>query len=197
MILLIDNYDSFTYNLYQLLGQFTTDIQVIKNDELTVAEIQALHPAGIVLSPGPGNPDDAGVSLDVVRQLHGQVPMLGVCMGLQVMIQACDGQVVPAQHLMHGKTSRLQLDDDSVLFHGAGTTGTVARYHSLVGERASLPAEFKITAIDDHQELMAAEIPSQRMYGVQFHPESILTEAGLGERIVENFLKIVDENNEI
>ncbi|USS90825.1 anthranilate synthase component II [Fructilactobacillus carniphilus] len=192
MILLIDNYDSFTYNLYQLLGQFTTDIQVIKNDELTVAEIQALHPAGIILSPGPGNPDDAGVSLDVVRQLHGQVPMLGVCMGLQVMIQACDGQVVPAQHLMHGKTSRLQLDPHSVLFRGAGDAGTVARYHSLVGERASLPDIFKVTAIDENQELMAAEIPSQRMYGVQFHPESILTEAGLGERIVENFLRVVD-----
>ncbi|USS85590.1 aminodeoxychorismate/anthranilate synthase component II [Fructilactobacillus myrtifloralis] len=193
MILLIDNYDSFTYNLYQLLGQFTTDIRVIKNDELTVAEIQTLHPAGIVLSPGPGNPDDAGVSLDVVRQLHGQIPMLGVCMGLQVMIQAYHGHVVPAQQLLHGKATPVRLNPKSVLFHGAGPTGTVARYHSLVGERATLPAEFTVTAVDEYQELMAAEIPAQQLYGVQFHPESILTEDELGERIVENFLRVVNE----
>ncbi|WP_429971096.1 anthranilate synthase component II [Fructilactobacillus sp. Tb1] len=189
MILLIDNYDSFTYNLYQLIGQFTQDIKVIKNDELTVPEIEALQPEAIILSPGPGNPDDAGVSLKVVRQLQGQIPMLGVCMGLQVMIQAMHGKVVPAKKLMHGKTSLLKLDNDSLLFKDYAPTGTVARYHSLVGEMATLPAEFKVTAVDDANELMAAEIPDKRMYGVQFHPESILTDQALGQKIVSNFLE--------
>ncbi|WP_395318087.1 anthranilate synthase component II [Fructilactobacillus frigidiflavus] len=191
MILLIDNYDSFTYNLYQLIGQFTQAIKVIKNDELTVAEIKALHPQAIILSPGPGNPDDAGISLAVVHELQGQIPMLGVCMGLQVMIQALNGQIVPAKHLMHGKTSVLELDNQSVLFKDCPSTGTVARYHSLVGEIATLPAEFHITAVDKNHELMAAEIPAKQLYGVQFHPESILTDPALGKKIISNFLATI------
>lgn len=191
MILLIDNYDSFTYNLYQLIGKFTQNIQVIKNDELTVAEIKALQPQAIILSPGPGNPDDAGVSLEVVRQLQGLVPMLGVCMGHQVIIQALGGKVVPAKHLMHGKTSLLKLDNQSVLFNNYQLTGTVARYHSLVGEIETLPTEFNVTAVDANHELMAAEIPTKQLYGVQFHPESILTEQALGKKIISNFLAAI------
>ncbi|WP_413627497.1 aminodeoxychorismate/anthranilate synthase component II [Fructilactobacillus vespulae] len=188
MILLIDNYDSFTYNLYQLVGSLDSNIKVIKNDELTVYEIEKLHPRAIILSPGPGNPDDAGVSLEVVTKLQDKIPMLGICMGLQVMIQALGGKIIPAKKLMHGKTSNLKLNNKSLLFNNCHPSGKVARYHSLIGDNKSLPQEFKITAVDEDNEIMAAEIAAKKLYGVQFHPESILTDTELGKQIINNFL---------
>lgn len=188
MILLIDNYDSFTYNLYQLLGEFPTDIKVIKNDELTCHEIIKLHPQAIILSPGPGNPNAAGISLEVVKNLQGKIPILGVCMGLQVIIQALGGEIIPAQTLMHGKTSELSFTQTSNLFRGLPKTGKVARYHSLVGNQKNLPTELTITSCDSQNEIMAVENKVKQLYGVQFHPESILTDPEIGRGIVRNFL---------
>ncbi|POH05159.1 aminodeoxychorismate/anthranilate synthase component II [Fructilactobacillus lindneri] len=188
MILLIDNYDSFTYNLYQLLGEFTTNIKVIKNDKLTCHEITELHPQAIILSPGPGNPNDAGVSLEVVENLQGKIPILGVCMGLQVIVQALGGEIIPAQTLMHGKTSNLSFTQTSTLFQGLPKNVTVARYHSLVGNRQNLTTELTVTAYDSQNEIMAVESKANQLYGVQFHPESILTDPKIGRGIVRNFL---------
>ncbi len=189
MLLLIDNYDSFTYNLYQLLGQFTPAIKVVKNDQITCAEIAALHPAAIILSPGPGNPDDAGVSIAVVRAFAGKIPLFGVCMGMQVICQALGGQIVPAKQLMHGKTSQLQITAGSRLFVGCPQQMTVARYHSLAVSPKQLPANLKVTATAADGELMAVEDPAQMIYAVQFHPESVLTDTAAGTQLVANFLQ--------
>lgn len=179
MILLIDNYDSFSYNLYQLIGAVCEDIRVIRNDEMTVPEIEALSPQLIVLSPGPGKPADAGVCPEVVKQLAGGIPIFGVCLGHQVICEAFGAVVTYAKELMHGKTSMVTVDTDSVLFRGFPEECRVARYHSLAADRATIPPDLKITAQTEDCQVMAVEHARYPVYGVQFHPESVMTQSGL------------------
>ncbi len=179
MILLIDNYDSFSYNLYQLIGAVCEDIRVIRNDEMTVSEIEAISPQLIVLSPGPGKPADAGVCPDVVKALAGKIPIFGVCLGHQVICEAFGATVTYAKELMHGKTSVVTVDTDSCLFHGFSKECRVARYHSLAADLATLPPDLKITAQTADGQVMAVEHVRYPVYGVQFHPESVMTECGL------------------
>ncbi len=190
MIVLVDNYDSFSYNLYQLLGGIEPDIKVVRNDALTVAELAAMAPAGIVLSPGPGRPADAGICEDVVRELTGKVPILGVCLGHQAICEALGGTVTYAAELMHGKSSMVDVEPDARLFAGLPAQVEVARYHSLEADEKSLPACLRVTArtADDRREVMAVEHVDAPTFGVQFHPESILTPQG--ETMAKNFIKI-------
>lgn len=187
MILLIDNYDSFSYNLYQLIGSLAGEMEVVRNDALTVEEIAAKRPEAIILSPGPGRPEDAGVTVEVIQKLGGQIPLLGVCLGEQAMCLALGGKVGYAKALMHGKQSLAKLDTDSVLFRGLPEEVAVARYHSLAAVEESLPAELRVTARTADGEIMAVEHKTKAMYGVQFHPESILTPEGT--EMVKNFLR--------
>ena len=187
MILLIDNYDSFSYNLYQLIGSLAGEMEVVRNDALTVEEIAARRPEAIILSPGPGRPEDAGVTVEVIQKLGGQIPLLGVCLGEQAMCLALGGKVGYAKALMHGKQSVAKLDTDSVLFRGLPEEVAVARYHSLAAVEESLPAELRVTARTADGEIMAVEHKTKAMYGVQFHPESILTPEGT--EMVKNFLR--------
>lgn len=184
MILLIDNYDSFSYNLYQLLGEVEPNIKVIRNDELTVQEIETLSPEAIVLSPGPGRPEDAGVCVEVVQKLGGKIPILGVCLGHQAICTAYGGVVTYAKELMHGKQSVVTTAGGG-LFAGMNKTFPVARYHSLAAEKATLPPELIVTAETEDGEVMAVEHRSNPVFGLQFHPESILTPNG--KQIIENF----------
>ena len=188
MIVLIDNYDSFSYNLYQLVGEVRPDICVIRNDEKTVEEIRAMKPDAVILSPGPGRPEDAGICIEAVKTLGKEIPVLGVCLGHQAICEAFGGKVTYAKRLMHGKQSRAQLDTDSSLFLGMEPSALVARYHSLAADEASLPGELRVTARTDDKEVMAVEHTRYPIYGVQFHPESILTSDG--KQMIENFLKI-------
>lgn len=187
MILLIDNYDSFSYNLYQLIGSLAGEMEVVRNDALTVEEIAARRPEAIILSPGPGRPEDAGVTVEVIQKLGGQIPLLGVCLGEQAMCLALGGKVGYAKALMHGKQSVAKLDTDSVLFRGLPEEVAVARYHSLAAVEESLPDELRVTARTADGEIMAVEHKTKAMYGVQFHPESILTPEGT--EMVKNFLR--------
>ena len=187
MILLIDNYDSFSYNLYQLIGSLAGEMEVVRNDALTVEEIAAKRPEAIILSPGPGRPEDAGVTVEVIQKLGGKIPLLGVCLGEQAMCHALGGKVGYAKALMHGKQSLAKLDTDSVLFRGLPEEVAVARYHSLAAVEESLPAELRVTARTADGEIMAVEHKTKEMYGVQFHPESILTPEGT--EMVKNFLR--------
>lgn len=187
MILLIDNYDSFSYNLFQLIGGINPDIKVIRNDELTVEEILALRPSHIIISPGPGRPGDAGVCEDVIRAA-GDIPILGVCLGHQAICEAFGAEITYAKKLMHGKKSTAILDSSSRLFEGIGGSLEVARYHSLAASEKNFPDCLKITARTDDGEIMAVEHSERPIFGVQFHPESILTQNG--RQIAENFLNI-------
>lgn len=187
MILLIDNYDSFSYNLYQLIGSLAGEMEVVRNDALTVEEIAAKRPEAIILSPGPGRPEDAGVTVEVIQKLGGQIPLLGVCLGEQAMCLALGGKVGYAKALMHGKQSVAKLDTESVLFRGLPEEVAVARYHSLAAVEESLPDELRVTARTADGEIMAVEHKTKAMYGVQFHPESILTPEGT--EMVKNFLR--------
>lgn len=187
MILLIDNYDSFSYNLYQLIGSLAGEMEVVRNDALTVEEIAAKRPEAIILSPGPGRPEDAGVTVEVIQKLGGQIPLLGVCLGEQAMCLALGGKVGYAKALMHGKQSVAKLDTDSVLFRGLPEEVAVARYHSLAAVEESLPDELRVTARTADGEIMAVEHKTKAMYGVQFHPESILTPEGT--EMIKNFLR--------
>lgn len=187
MVLLIDNYDSFSYNLYQMVGELNPDIRVIRNDELTVEEIRGLHPDHIILSPGPGKPEDAGVCEDVVRAFEGKVPILGVCLGHQVICEVYGAEVTYAARLMHGKQSDTELDERSKIFAGLGKYAKVARYHSLAARKETVPEVLKITAVSDDGEVMAVEHKEYPVYGLQFHPESILTPKG--KKMIENFFK--------
>ncbi|ARO09344.1 anthranilate synthase component II [Lactiplantibacillus plantarum] len=189
MELLIDNYDSFTYNLYQLIGRLTPDVRVIKNDDLTVAAIKALQPDHIILSPGPGTPAHTGVSPQVVQQLAGQVPILGICMGLEVMVTAFGGSLQGAQHLVHGQATLMHVQPSS-LFKDCPMHFMAARYHSLVADAGRLPVNFRIIGTSDDQEIMAVEDVGRQLYGVQFHPESIMTPAAVGEQLIRNFLAL-------
>lgn len=187
MILLIDNYDSFSYNLYQLVGAIDPDIRVIRNDELRIEEIDALHPARIILSPGPGRPEDAGVLIDVVKTLSPRIPTLGVCLGHQAICAAFGATVTYAKELMHGKQSLVHFDTSSRLFQNCPKTAPVARYHSLAADAATMPDCLKVTAVTDDGEIMAVQHTDYPIYGVQFHPESIMTPNG--KTMLESFLK--------
>jgi anthranilate synthase/aminodeoxychorismate synthase-like glutamine amidotransferase len=185
MILLIDNYDSFTYNLYQYLGELGADIKVIRHDEMTADEALALRPERIVISPGPGNPDQAGISLEVIKKAAGQVPLLGVCLGHQALGQVFGGSVVRAPKLMHGKTSQIHHDGRS-LFAGLPTPFTATRYHSLVVARDTVPDTLEISAWSEDGLVMGLRHRHYVLEGVQFHPESILTNSG--KDLLKNFL---------
>lgn len=187
MILLIDNYDSFSYNVYQLTASVCPDVKVIRNDAMTVEEIEALSPSHIILSPGPGRPENAGVCEEVIRRLAGKIPILGICLGHQAICEVFGAKVTYAKELMHGKQSVAELDTDSRLFRGMENKMTVARYHSLAAEAETIPEGLKITARTPDGEVMAVEHREFPVYGVQFHPESVLTPEG--RKIMENFLR--------
>lgn len=188
MILLIDNYDSFTFNLYQMLSQYER-VEVIRNDGKTVEEIEAMNPAGIVLSPGPGRPENSGICPQVIRSLRGKIPILGVCLGEQAICQVYGGTVSHAIKPMHGRQSEVDIVEDSELFKGLGRKMKVARYHSLIAEEESLEGtELRITGKTQQEEVMAVEDSGRKVYGVQFHPESIMTKDGA--KILENFARI-------
>ena len=202
MILLIDNYDSFSYNLFQLVGSIEPDIKVIRNDEMTVEEIERTAPSHIILSPGPGKPSDAGICEDVVRSFAGKIPILGVCLGHQAICEVYGAEVTYAGRLMHGKQSVCTVSDD-VIFENVGsgapdgikTSGSyerkikVARYHSLAAKKDGFPDALKIIAVsDDDGEIMAVRHREYTVYGLQFHPESILTPEGM--TILDNFLRL-------
>ena len=188
MILLIDNYDSFSYNLYQLIGSINPDIKVIRNDEYTVEEIEKMQPSHIIISPGPGKPKNAGMCEEAIAYFKGKVPILGVCLGHQGICEVYGCTISHAKQLMHGKQSETTLDLTSELFQGLPETVPVARYHSLAADEATLPETLKVTARTADGEVMAVEDSEKKIYGVQFHPESILTPQG--RQMVENFLKI-------
>lgn len=187
MILLIDNYDSFSYNVYQLIGSVDPDLRVIRNDELTLEEIEALSPSHIVLSPGPGRPGDAGICEDVIRHFQGKIPILGICLGHQAICEVYGAEITYARELMHGKQSVVTLDTGSKLFAGMEREITVARYHSLAANPDTLPDCLRVTAATQDGEIMAVEHREYPVYGVQFHPESVLTPRG--KAIIENFLE--------
>ncbi|MCC8139126.1 MAG: aminodeoxychorismate/anthranilate synthase component II [Lachnospiraceae bacterium] len=187
MILLIDNYDSFSYNLYQLVGMIEPDIRVIRNDAMSLEEIRALKPERIVLSPGPGYPKDAGVCIEAARELGKEIPVLGVCLGHQAICEAFGATIAHARELMHGKQSQVRLDTGCPLFRGMKETIPAARYHSLAAIRETLPDVLQITAQTEDGEVMAVQHRDYPIYGVQFHPESVLTPDG--QEILKNFIK--------
>lgn len=188
MILLVDNYDSFSYNLYQLIGSIEPDIRVIRNDELTVAEIEALQPERIILSPGPGRPEDAGNIMEIATALGPKIPILGVCLGHQAICAAFGGVVTYAKELMHGKQSAIQFVEDSPLFENCPQGMLVARYHSLAADEETLPACLQVIARTADGEVMAVQHKEYPLYGVQFHPESIMTPNG--RTMLTNFIKL-------
>lgn len=186
MILLLDNYDSFTYNLYQAIGRLYPDIEVIRNDEITLEQISALSPQAIILSPGPGYPKDAGITIPVIQTFSGKIPMLGVCLGHQAIGEAFGGKVVRARQFMHGKSSEISMKVKTPLFKNLPETIPVARYHSLIVGEEGVPDCLEVVAVDEHGQIMAMRHREHPTYGVQFHPESILTDCGA--HILENFL---------
>lgn len=187
MILVIDNYDSFTYNLVQYLGELGADLEVYRNDEITIDKIRAKKPEKIVISPGPGVPKDAGISEDVIRAFGKDTPMLGVCLGHQAIGEVFGGKVILAKNIMHGKTSLIHHDGKKI-FKGVTNPFEATRYHSLLVERETFPKVLKITAETEDKEIMGLEHVEYPIYGVQFHPESILTVEG--KKILKNFLEL-------
>ena len=186
MILLLDNYDSFTYNLAQFLGQLGQNLEVHRNDKITLDEIAAKKPERIVISPGPGTPEDSGICIDVIRRFAGQIPILGVCLGHQAIGHAFGGKVIRAPQIMHGKTSRIH-HDDKTIFRDLPQDFVATRYHSLIVEEKSFPADLEISAKTDGI-IMGLRHRTLRVEGVQFHPESALTEVGM--RLLQNFLSL-------
>jgi len=189
MILMIDNYDSFTYNIVQYCLELGADLKVIRNDELTVSEIDALNPEKIILSPGPATPDDAGVCLEVIEHFKDKIPMLGICLGHQSIAQVFGGEIVRAKNMMHGKTSKIKVIEENAIFNNLPTEFTQTRYHSLSVNEETLPSIVIPTArsLDDN-EIMALKIKDKPIYGLQFHPESIMSEYGY--EMLDNFLKL-------
>lgn len=188
MVLLIDNYDSFSYNLYQLIGTVNPDITVIRNDEMGIDGIKRLAPGHIILSPGPGRPADAGICEEAIDYFKGKIPIFGVCLGHQAICEAFGARVGYAKKLMHGKKSVINIDNGSRIFRGMEDTMEAARYHSLAADGGTMPEELLVTASTSDKEVMAVEHRDYPVYGVQFHPESILTPCG--KKIIENFLDI-------
>ncbi len=189
MVLMIDNYDSFTYNIVQYCRELGADLKVIRNDELTIDEIEALNPDKIILSPGPSTPDDAGVTLDVIKKFADSKPLFGVCLGHQSIAQAFGAKVVRAQNMMHGKTSFVSQVKNTPIFNEVDKNFVATRYHSLVVDQNSLPENIEVTAFsDDDNEIMALQIKGKPIYGVQFHPESIKSD--FGHKILDNFLSL-------
>jgi anthranilate synthase/aminodeoxychorismate synthase-like glutamine amidotransferase len=189
VIFVLDNYDSFTYNLVQYFGELGAQVEVRRNDQLTVAEVEALQPERIVISPGPCTPQDAGISIELIRHFAGKIPILGVCLGHQAIGAAFGGNVIRAPHLMHGKTSAVTHDGKSI-FHGLPTPMTATRYHSLIVEENNLPDELEVSAWtkekDGSRTIMGLRHRKFAVEGVQFHPESVLTDAG--KKLINNFL---------
>ena len=188
MILIIDNYDSFTFNLYQFVGSINQDVLVKRNDKITVEEIAKLKPSHIILSPGPGYPKDAGICEEVLQNLKGRFHIMGVCLGHQAIGEVFGGTVAPAPQLVHGKQSKIMIKGKCKLFEGLQESFPAARYHSLVVEKAGLPEELIVTAETEDGEIMAVKHRDHEVYGVQFHPESIMTPDGM--QIIKNFLEI-------
>ena len=189
MILMIDNYDSFTYNIVQYCLELGADLKIIRNDELTVSEIEALKPEKIIISPGPATPDDAGVCLDVIKHFAEKIPIFGICLGHQSIAQVFGAEVIRAEHMMHGKTSKIKVTRDTILFEGLPKEFTQTRYHSLIVKKDNLPSCIIPTSYSmDDNEIMSLEIENKNIYGVQFHPESIMSEHGF--KIINNFLKL-------
>ena len=189
MILLIDNYDSFSFNLVQMIGALIAgkeELKVIRNDALGVEEIMALAPSHIVISPGPGKPSDAGVCEALIKEAAGKIPLLGVCLGHQAICETFGGKVTYAPNLMHGKQSHVKVNNDSLIFRGLSKELDVARYHSLVAAKELLPECLEVTAVDEMGEVMAVQHKTNQIYGLQFHPESIMTPDG--EYMIRNFL---------
>lgn len=189
MILMIDNYDSFTYNLVQYLGQLGEEVAVRRNDAITLDEIESMNPEAIFLSPGPCSPEQAGITVDVVRRFHRHVPLMGVCLGHQAIGHAFGGHVVRAGRIMHGKTSPI-LNDGRTIFKGLPSPFPAGRYHSLIVERESLPDCLEVSAETEEGEIMGLRHRTLPVEGIQFHPESILTPGG--KRIIRNFLQLID-----
>ncbi|MCR5599753.1 MAG: aminodeoxychorismate/anthranilate synthase component II [Ruminococcus sp.] len=188
MILLIDNYDSFSYNLYQLVGELCPDIKVIRNDEMTVEEIEKLAPDKIIISPGPGRPEDAGIIIEAARTVCRKIPTLGVCLGHQAICAAYGATVTYAKELMHGKQSVISFMNNSLIFKDIDEGAPVARYHSLAADASTLPDCFEVTALADDGEVMAVQHKEFPIYGVQFHPESIMTPDG--RTMLKNFIDL-------
>ena len=189
MILMIDNYDSFTYNIVQYCLELGADLKVIRNDELTVEEIKALNPQKIILSPGPATPNEAGVCLEVIEKFADTTPILGICLGHQSIAQVFGGEVIKAKNMMHGKTSQIQVVCDDVIFNGLPKQMTETRYHSLTVNKDNLPQNIIVTSKSlDDDEIMSLKIKDRDVYGVQFHPESIMSE--YGHEMLDNFLKL-------
>lgn len=188
MILLIDNYDSFSYNLFQMIGELNSDIKVIRNDEMTVDEIRALAPEKIIISPGPGRPADAGIIVEAAGSVCREIPTLGVCLGHQAICEAYGAKIGYAKKLMHGKQSQISVTADSPIFGGLGDELLVARYHSLAAEAETMPECLQVTAVTGDGEIMAVQHTQYKIYGVQFHPESILTP--LGKQMLKNFIEL-------
>ncbi len=191
-LILIDNYDSFSYNLYQILGALGADLTVIRNDEKTPQEIEEMEPDGLILSPGPGRPEDAGCCVEVVKRLGARIPILGVCLGHQAICAAYGGVVTYAGRMMHGKSSLTEADTATPLFCGMEKEIQVARYHSLAAQSETLPECLQVTAVTEKGEIMAVQHREYPVFGVQFHPESILTPEG--NKILENFLEVMDHD---
>ena len=189
MIVMIDNYDSFTYNLVQYMAEIGSEIQVFRNDQITVSAISELYPDGIVISPGPGRPEQAGISIDVIRSFAGKIPILGVCLGHQAIAMAYGAEIVSAKHLMHGKTSEI-MNDGKTLYEKIRSPFTAMRYHSLAVDRDTLPVDLEISSESNDGEIMGLRHRYYPTEGVQFHPESIMT--SMGKRLLRNFLSQTD-----
>lgn len=187
MIVIIDNYDSFTYNLYQYIGEINPEVEVYRNNKITINELRDKRPSHIIISPGPGHPRDAGISVELIRQMHKEVPILGVCLGHQAMGEAFGGRVIHAKELVHGKASIVKINKCE-LFGNIPESFKAGRYHSLIIESSTLPEELEVIASTEDGQIMGVKHKRYPMYGIQFHPESVLTEYGM--QILRNFLKI-------
>jgi len=189
MILMIDNYDSFTYNIVQYCRELGANLKVIRNDEMTVKEIESLNPEKIIISPGPASPDEAGITLEVISYFQDKVPIFGICLGHQSIAQVFGADIIQAQNMMHGKTSKMIQSKESLIFKNIPEEFIATRYHSLIVDKSTLPKSIEPTAYsaDDH-EIMALKVKDKEIYGVQFHPESIMSE--YGHEIIGNFLNL-------